>query len=122
MPQTLAWDTKLMYSYSRDLKYSQKGYKMMSEKVVLTLVVTEGDSGCRAEIKEFGIGLGVSTRDIAVAGIRQMVMDHCHTLIVRDNTSQATPVQLELAKNVVANGFEFQERIPKRTTVRGLVS
>ena len=87
----------------------------MPSKIVLTLVVTEGDSGCRAEIKEFGVGLGVSTRDLAISGIRKMVSDHCHTIISRGNTSQATPDQLELARSIVVHGFEFQEQIPSRS-------
>ena len=85
-------------------------------KVVLILVVIEGDAGCRAELPEFSIALGVSSRAMAITGLGQMLNDHCQTLLARGDTSQATEAQLDLARKVIANGFEFQERPPVRAS------
>jgi len=85
------------------------------EKVVLLARFIEGDSGCRGEIKEFGIALGMSTRNFVTAGLPKFVQSHCETLISRGFTSQATPAQLELAVRILESGFEIQEEPPTRS-------
>ncbi len=88
----------------------------MAQKVVLAVVVMEGDAGCRAEVKEFGFGAGCATKDDAVAMLKLMVVSNCEVIIrrvSRGETNLVTPTQLDLAKSIVENGFELQEQIPK---------
>ena len=81
----------------------------MTKKIVLIPLVTEGDAGCHAKMKELGVGFGAPSRDVAIRGLLGLVKDHCYVLVSRGSTSQATPAQLVLAQSIVKNGVEFKE-------------
>ena len=81
----------------------------MSKKIKLTLRIIEGDAGCRVEVKEFGVTFGGPDKVGAICGVTGLITDHCVTLVKRGNTSQATPDQLELARQINEHGFEFEE-------------
>lgn len=75
---------------------------------ILTLVLREGSTGCRAECREFGIGIGAPSVEIAEYGLYRLVLDHCHTILSRNGTSSASKSQFALAQEVVKLGFTFR--------------
>lgn len=64
-----------------------------------TVILTEGDAGCRAELLELGISVACPTGPQAIRSLEHLVIDHCHTLLVRADVG--TPEQRKLAEAIV---------------------
>lgn len=84
----------------------------MAVKIVFVPVIEEGDAGCLATVTEFGIQVGIMGRGVrerTVKGLAILLDSHCHGLAeFGHKLPDVTPAQIELAKQVLESGFEFQ--------------
>ena len=77
----------------------------------ITIILNEGDAGCRAEVPELGIGIGSPTLSDAFWALQTLIVDHCRTLLVR--TDRGTPrEQRKIAETVVRLADEKLREAP----------
>ena len=93
---------KLAYGLSLIVLNNKKMSPEKTEnKPFLTITVQEGETGCRVECPEFGVGFSAPDREVAEHGLFIIVRDHSEVLISRSREGESiSPDKLELAKRV----------------------